>query len=191
MFAFIRGSILCVQENFLIVVTGDIGYKIFSSEALLRSAKVDDTIAVYLSHIVREDASDLYGFETFEEVAFFERLLSIAGVGPKTALSALSTTSLEKLKRSIASGDAELLRKVSGIGAKTAARIIAELQHDAALTNGMREGSFHEDSHVIDALVALGYTLSDARDVVASTPDTIQGISARVTHALKLLSTGR
>lgn len=188
MLAFIRGTIVYTLPSALVVEAGGVGYKVYVTEHELHQRKAAEAVELYLSHVVREDAQDLYGFETKEELEFFERLLSVSGVGPKTALGAVSSASLEGLKRAIAKGDAGLLRKVSGIGPKTAERIVVELRDILKREQSSSSPQGMGDTEVIDALVALGYTPHDAREVVRTLSPEEQTLNERLKAALKMLA---
>src|SRR3989338_5140260 len=123
----IRGKIILKREKWLIVETAGVGYKInVSPDALLR-AKMDDNEAFFFIHThVREDALDLYGFSDISELEFFEMLISVSGIGPKGALAILGITTIETLRKAIGTGDTSYLTKISGIGKKTAEKIVIE-----------------------------------------------------------------
>lgn len=189
MIASISGTVAAKGDRFLVLETGGVGYRVYTTIATLADTPLKGTIHLFTHHHVAENVMELYGFTTNEEVHFFELLLGISGVGPKTALNVLSIATLDELRQAIQSGDATLLTKVSGVGKKTAERIVLELgekiQHDLAAEHG----TLADDAAVLDALVALGYTRSEARQAARSVPKTVQGISNRVREALK--RTGR
>jgi Holliday junction DNA helicase RuvA len=135
---------------------------------------------------VREDAHNLYGFTDKETLDFFELLITISGIGPKSALSILSAASVDAIKKAVISGEVAYLTKVAGIGRRTAEKIVLELKEKiGALTS---EGTaVQEEVDVIEALKALGYSHMEARDAVKKVPETVTGTGERVKAALKLL----
>ena len=120
MIGFIEGTIKMTTAKYAIVSTGGVGYKIFATTELLGKLHSQSECALFTHLAVREDALDLYGFENEAELSFFELLLSVSGIGPRSALGILSIANIETLERAIATGDTGYLTKVSGIGRKTA-----------------------------------------------------------------------
>lgn len=187
MIACLNGEIQYIGENFLEVSSDNIAYKVFCSLKTLGAYSPGQEVEVFTHLHVRENLLDLYGFQTRDERDFFELLISISGIGPKGAMGVLSAAPLDLLKKGIASGDTSILTRVSGIGQKTAQRIIIELKdklRDVAVGEGedLREGG-----DVIDALVGLGYTRSQAQQALREVPENIRGIENKVKEALKIL----
>ena len=136
---------------------------------------------------VRENAMDLYGFVEREERTMFEHLIKLPKIGPKTAITILSQADLQTLRKAVASHDPTYLSKISGIGKKSAEKIVSGLK-DLIEADDYVEGNDterHTDSDVIDALLTLGYSERDAREAVQRIPTEVQGTNARVKHALK------
>jgi len=190
MIAHIKGSIISVEEKFIIIEVNGIGYKVFlSADTLLGCEKgVEKSFWTYLA--VRENSLDLYGFETIEEKSFFESLLDVSGIGPKSALSILNVAPVLTLKKAIATGDTSYLNKVSGIGKKTAEKIIIELR-DKLQTYKNEEGvqSLRDEGDIIEALKSLGYSQTEARDAVKKIPTNIEKTNEKIKEALKILAT--
>ncbi|HQC46318.1 MAG TPA: Holliday junction ATP-dependent DNA helicase RuvA, partial [Candidatus Paceibacterota bacterium] len=124
MIAKIEGQISYVGNRFLIVDVSGVGYKLFVTNEAISLSKVEESIKLWVHTAVRENSIDLYGFLDIEELSFFELLLDVSGIGPKSALSTLSVAPVSTLRKAIASGDTTYLNKVSGIGRKTAEKII-------------------------------------------------------------------
>src|SRR3989338_6628286 len=125
----IKGKIILKTEKFLIVETGGVGYKIsVSVDTLSKIKKSNDEILLWIHTHVREDILDLYGFLDRQELEFFEMLINVSGIGPKGALAILGIASIETLKKAIGTSDTSYLTKISGIGKKTAEKIIIELR---------------------------------------------------------------
>jgi len=188
MIAFLRGRIINKAGNYLILETGNLGYQIFVSENFLNNLKIDTEVEIYTHHHVREEAADLYGFKNLEDLELFESLLTVSGVGPKSALGVLAMASANDIKEAIIRGDADLLTKVSGIGKKTAERIVLDLKNKVQRLNASGE-TFNplssQESDEIDALMSLGYSLSEARQALKSVEPEIAESGARVKAALK------
>ena len=129
MIAYLVGTIKYKGSKSIILNVNNVGYEIFVIEPVLEKVKLDEEKDFFVHTYVREDALSLYGFESPEEKRFFELLISISGVGPKSALQTLSIARLSEIKKAILRDDPSLLKKVSGIGTKTAERIVVELKN--------------------------------------------------------------
>ncbi|MEI6835590.1 MAG: Holliday junction branch migration protein RuvA [Candidatus Falkowbacteria bacterium] len=191
MIAYLKGTVVAKTNNYIILETGGVGYQVFAGENFLAELKSGDVKELYLHHRVREEASDLYGFSNLEDLNLFELLLSVSGVGPKSALAVLSLASSDDIKEAIIRGDASLLTKVSGIGKKTAERLVLELKtkitrvsSGTSLVGGGLSGAGDE----LDALMSLGYGLSEAREALNQVEPAITSAGGRVKAALKYLA---
>ena len=182
----IRGKIIFKTEKFLIVETSGIGYKIsVSPDALFKTKDLEKEIFLFIHTHVREDALDLYGFLDKGELEFFEMLINVSGIGPKGALSILGITTIETLKKAISIGDTSYLTKISGIGRKTAEKIVIELRDKVGKELPGNSLQVELDAH--EALKSLGYSSAEARDVlkkVSGDADT----NTKIREALKILS---
>lgn len=193
MIAFIEGAIELKGERFVIIQSNGVGYRIFASpETIRKIPEKSEKIKIWTHLYQREDAQELYGFLHFAELEFFETLIQISGIGPKSGLGIMSVAPLDTLKRAIASGDTSYLTKVSGIGRKTAEKVIFELREKLAGKGvaHLEAPELKEESDALSALITLGYTASEARDALSSVPRDVQGASARVKEALKRLGGG-
>lgn len=185
----IKGKIILKTEKFLVVETGGVGYKInVSPEVLSKTKKTGDEISLWIHTHVREDALDLYGFWDYQEQEFFEMLINVSGIGPKGALVILGIASIDTLKRAIGTGDIGYLTKISGIGKKTAEKIIVELRDKITEKTKNEEGgiSLQEELDTLEALKSLGYSQGEVREAlkkVSSDADT----GAKIREALKIL----
>lgn len=190
MIAFLRGKIKVKAENYLIVDVNNVGYQVFVIPNLAAGSDIGQVIEVYTHQYVREDTLNLYGFSSMEELELFELLLSISGIGPKSAIGILSIAKVNDIKQSIARGDSVLLTKVSGIGRKTAERVILELREKMDgldFSKGKSAGGQLLSSDEIDALVALGYSFNQARQALNQVDHKIKDSGERVKLALKIL----
>jgi len=185
----IKGKIILKTDKFLIVETGGVGYKIsVSPDTLSKSFKVNNEIFLWIHTHIREDALDLYGFLDIKELEFFEMLLSVSGLGPKSALGIIGLASIETLKNAIASGDTSYLTKISGIGKKTAEKIVIELRDKLTkLGHKTEKESFRGELDALEALKSLGYSQSEAREALKEVSPKTTETSAKVKEALKIL----
>lgn len=187
MIASLAGKIELKTDKFVIVDIEGVGYKVFCASQTLAKLPQDGQRTKLFTHsYVRQDGFDLYGFLTFEELELFELLISISGIGPKAALGIMSVASLKDLKASIASGQVNLLTKVSGIGKKTAERVILELRNKMIGPVAGIKGLV-SDQEAVEALVGLGYTQAQARQALDQVPGQVKTIENRVKEALKIL----
>lgn len=188
MLAFIHGTIKAKGQGFVVVETGGLGYQVFVNAALYAELSLHEAADMYLHHHVREDADELYGFHNFAALEFFKLLIAISGVGPKSAQGVLAMANIDELKASIAAGDPSLLTKVSGIGKKTAERIVLELRSKvdalAPAASGVA-GPATAHSDEIDALVGLGYSLQQAREALNSVDASVTDSGERIRAALR------
>ncbi|MEI8130602.1 MAG: Holliday junction branch migration protein RuvA [bacterium] len=189
MIAHLSGTVIDKAEKYIVLDVNGVGYKVSCSSDTLARLDLDTRANLHTYLAVREDALDLYGFDTSDEKDFFELLISVSGIGPKSALGILSATSTETLKKAIATGDTSYLTKVSGIGRKTAEKVVLELRDKLKAHSSMSEtpSVLRAESDIIEALKALGYSQNEAREVVKEIPNDIVGTNARIKEALKLL----
>lgn len=188
MIAYLSGKILSKSASSLILQTQGVGYKVFMPTPVLLKVRTGQEVSVYVHTYVREDQISLYGFLTEEELELFELFISVSGIGPKMAISILSSTSVVHIKSAIASGESVIFTKVSGVGRKTADRIIVELKEkigEEATAAGIK--STKELSESLDALVALGYSKQEAREALKQVPPGITGSGSIIKEALRIL----
>jgi len=191
MISFLRGRIINKGLNYAIIETANIGYQVFCGETLLNDLRLDSEVEVYTHHQVREEASDLYGFKNLEDLELFELLLTVSGVGPKSALGIISIATADDIKEAIIRGDANLLTKVSGIGKKTAERLVLELKNKIIRSGGIPttiNSASLGGSDEIDALMSLGYSLSEARAALNAVDSAVSDSGERVKAALKKMT---
>jgi holliday junction DNA helicase RuvA len=181
----IKGKIILKTEKFLIVETGGVGYKInVSSDTLSKTKKMSEEIMFWTHTHVREDVLDLYGFLERSELEFFEMLIGVSGIGPKGALAILSIASIETLKKAIGTSDTSYLTKISGIGRKTAEKIVIELRDKMGeKTEGI---SLQGELDALEALKSLGYSQNEAREALKKV-STETNTNTKIREALKIL----
>jgi Holliday junction DNA helicase RuvA len=188
MIAHIKGKILDKTSKFLVIEAGGIGYQVFlNTNTLSNSPSTGEEISLWTYMAVRENSMDLYGFETIDEKSFFELLLDVSGIGPRSALSILALAPIEILKKAIGSGDISYLTKVSGIGRKTAEKIVVELRDKlASLGHKDDVGILQGDADVLAALESLGYSAQIARSILKEIDQSLS-TNDKIKEALKLL----
>lgn len=184
MIASISGNIIHKGVDHLVVETGGLGYKVFVVSDVVAKTLLEEPIKLFTQLVVREDSQSLYGFLTLAELELFNLLISVSGVGPRIALAVLGAGKVEELQSAIGRGDNALFTAVSGIGKKTAERIILELKTKIGEV-GVSElsGSSQE---VINALAGLGYNMYEIREVIRKISSQAP-LEEKIKEALKLL----
>lgn len=191
MISYLEGKIIYKGNNEVILFNNGVGYQVFLAESTIKDLSLQQDVSFYTHHQVKEEASDLYGFAVFEELELFRLLISISGIGPKTALGIFNFCSAGDLKEAIARGEAGLLTKVSGIGAKTAERLVLELKDKVAgLSFYSKIEKDHSVAHSdeIDALVSLGYSLGEARQALRDLDPNLKDSASRLREALRKIA---
>lgn len=191
MIRLLRGSVAARGRDYLVVdvgqASGGVGFKVHTPEPT--AARFTEGAAVFLhTHLqVREDNLTLFGFESEDELGIFDLLLSVNGVGPKAALSILSTLSPDALRLALANQEPALVARAPGIGKRTADKIILELKDKLKGPSGNLEAlaqMTNTDAEVIDALVALGYSIVEAQRAVQKLPREAVSVEDRLRLAL-------
>ena len=188
MIAYLRGLVRDKGINYVIIENGGLGYRVFSGTGFLNELALGREAEIYTHHQIKEDASDLYGFKTPEDLELFELLLGVSGIGPKSALGILNLATAEDIKEAIIRGDAGLLTKVSGVGKKTAERLVLELKNKVIRTSGSSPAAGAAalgGSDELDALMSLGYSLGEARFALNLIDPDLKDSGERVKAALR------
>lgn len=185
MIARLIGDVVDVRLTHIVIQVGGVGYLV----AVANSGEfvLGNTAHIHTHLAVRENALDLYGFTTLDELTMFEHLIKLPKIGPKTAIQILSQADIETLKKAVHTNDPTYLSKMSGIGKKSAEKIVSGLKDVFEETELFSENSTTQqsDSDVIDALIALGYSQKDALQAIQKIPAEISSTNERVKHALK------
>lgn len=191
MIAYIKGVVKFKEDEFLILENNGLGYKIFAPADILLKLKVSAFAEFFTYQQQREDGVYLYGFTRYSELKLFEQLISVSGVGPKTALAVFSGAGIEDVVSAIVNGDAAVLKKVSGIGPKTAERIVLELKNKVSSTVPLGElrnkDELGANVDALAGLLSLGYSESEARESLRNISSDISDPGARLKAALKNL----
>ncbi|MDR3570749.1 MAG: Holliday junction branch migration protein RuvA [Candidatus Pacebacteria bacterium] len=185
MIGHLEGTVRKISIGSVILSCGGVGYKIAATKESLARLRLNETAALWTHLAVREDVLDLYGFSTEEELHFFGLLLMVSGIGPKSALAILDIASVETLRSAIAAGNSGYLTNVSGIGKKTAEKIILELRDKVGVAQSETSAAISGDEETLEAMRALGYSLQEARDALRKVPMEIKNPNERLREALK------
>ena len=196
MISFLNGKIILKRDKFIILEVNNVGYKIFLSKpSLLKLPEIGESsnlakpsddghgVKLFIYQNVKEEALDLYGFFTYEELEFFEVLMDIRGVGPRSALDISALGSLDKIKDRILKQDEKIFEGIPGIGSKKAMTIILELTGKIKML-GQKKGSADE---AVGALTQLGFSKQQAKDALSKVSSNIKNTEERVKFALKNL----
>ena len=194
MIAFVRGTAVDMTENSVIVEAGGIGYEIYMTGTDLSQIHMGEEVKIHTYFNVREDAMQLYGFRSKDDLQMFKLLLGVNGVGPKAAVGVLAGITADELRFAILSDDVKTLSKAPGIGKKTAQKLILELKDKMKLEDAFELKLAHEQEkavaglgeisdgrqEAVEALVALGYSSTDAlravRKVTDVAPEDVEGL---------------
>lgn len=183
----LRGQIDLIGSSYIIIDINGVGYKVAVGSSLLADSKVGDEIKLYVHTHVREDQLALFGFDSNEELEFFELLISVSGIGPKAAMHIMSIAPIDVIKNSISKQDPSLLSNASGIGRKTAEKIVVELKNKiGVLSEGNVFEKGEETNEVISALEGLGYKSSEIRPILGKLTE--NDTEEKIKEALKLLA---
>jgi len=186
MISYLIGQVKEIGEKSLTLLVGGVGYEVHMIKTLLSKYTVRQELELHIITVVREDAFDLYGFDSREMVYLFKLLNSISGIGPKSALSILDSATPADIRQAVIDDDPTLLYKVNGIGKKTAERIVVELKSKigTGLSTGDRKGDISE---VIEALTSLGYRLNEVKHVIKQIDPNLS-VEEKIKHVLKNLA---
>ncbi len=188
MIATLRGEVSQIEENALIVEVGGVGLRVFVPAPLRGRLKAGEVILLYTHLIVREDALILYGFESQPDRELFNILLGVDGVGPKVALSVLSTLTLDAVQHAVFTEEPDILSRVPGVGRKTSQKIILYLHDKLKPTDALAKiaALSDKDSEVLAALTSLGYSVVEAQTAIQSLPkDAPDDVEERLRLALQ------
>lgn len=201
MYAYLKGTIEDITEDNLVVEVNQIGYNVkVSARTVNALGGIGSFVKIYTYTLVREDSFSLYGFLTKDDLEIFKKLITVNGIGPKGGLAILSIMSADELRFAILSADAKAIAKAPGVGAKTAERVILDLKdkisiedavtpaEQAIAFSGAGEDMGSKKNEAVEALVALGYSPSDALKAVKQVDMTNEpGVEDILKAALKYI----
>ncbi len=182
MYAYIYGVITDIQPTHVVLDNQGVGYLVVAPNPYIY--KLDEQVKMFIHHHVREDQDTLYGFDTKEARNLFEDLISVSGIGPKSALSILASGKPDQIEYAIENQDVKFLTKFPGIGPKSAQQIILDLK--GKLDKKALEVTSNQKDEVQEALMALGYSASELRKVISKL-DASLSTEKRIRQALQLL----
>lgn len=193
MIASLQGKVEALGSDWAIINVGGVGFQVFMSTTTLSTlGNTGDDVRLHTHLYLREDNVALYGFSSFDELQLFQNLIGVSGLGPRLALAMLSAMDVEKLATAIATGSTYLLTATPGVGKKTAERIILELKDkiSAGLIITPTTQLAQENTEVLAALIALGYSTAEASHAVASLPPASElDLEEKVKLALQYFTT--
>lgn len=191
MISLLQGTIASHRPDHVVVLVGGVGFKVAVPINIV--ASVGNNITLHTTMIVREDLIALYGFDTPEEREVFERLITVSGVGPRTAIAAIGTLGIDRLRTAVSAGQVEVLIRVPGLGRKTSEKIILELRDKLKGGGGLIPAGPLSDANrdLLDALTGLGYSASEAQGALNSIPaNTDETFEDRLRLALQYFMRG-
>ena len=187
----LRGPVTQIGPDAVLIELGGVGYRVSAGPSVIARLRLGVEAKLWIHHLVREDQQALFGFASPEELAIFELLMTVSGVGPRLALAITAAHPVTKLQLAIVTDDLDLLTSVGGVGRKTAQRVILELKekiHAAGIAGG---GGATSDSDVVAALESLGYTAAEARRAAGAVAGNVGGLDQRIKAALQELARSR
>ncbi len=187
MINYLRGTIVDSGVNYVVLDVQGVGYKVFTSSGFLDKKSGATELAVWTYLAVREDSLNIYGFVSKEELAYFEMLISISGIGPKSALSILNVAPIATIRQAVSTQDPVYLAKMTGIGRKTAEKVTLGLKDTVLPGLETTAESASGDTDVVEALISLGYSEKDSREAVRTLSKEHSGTGDRLKAALKLI----
>ncbi|MBX4206312.1 Holliday junction branch migration protein RuvA [Candidatus Parcubacteria bacterium] len=189
MIAALAGTVRHKDANSVILDVSGVGYRVLVPTDVLLEALPSRPLFLWTHLAVRETSLELFGFTEREALEAFELLITISGIGPKTALGILNVASPATLRQAVGSGDTSYLTRVSGIGKKNAEKIVLELKNKLSPKEGEApHADAKSEGDAMEALISLGYSERDAREALKRVPKEIRGASDRVKEALRVLS---
>ncbi len=186
MIGYISGKILTSSDKLLILECGGIGYEVYAPQSILAGALPGTSLSLWTHLVHRDVAMELFGFASQNSVDLFRLLIGISGIGPRSALGILDYNTPEELSKAISTKDITYLTKVSGIGKKTAEKILIELADK--MPDLASESGDTVQGDVVDVLIAMGYSIIQARDAARSIQGEDVDIKERIRQALVFLN---
>jgi Holliday junction DNA helicase, RuvA subunit len=190
MIASVKGEVLEKGENYLVVQVGGLGLRVFTPAAVANGYETGEHAQLFTHLVVREDNLSLYGFDSAEQRSLFQSLITVDGVGPRTALAVLSTLSVDMIYQAVLGEQAAIFSQVPGIGSKTAQKIVLYL-HDKLkpLEAGLLGAARDVNRELMDALAGLGYSVIEAQSAIQALPkDAPDDLEERLRLVLKFFT---
>lgn len=191
MIASLSGRVADISQDSIVLQIGGLGLQVFVPMQLRESLRIGENLQLFTYLAVREDSLTLYGFSSADEREFFILLIGVNGVGPKLALAGLSTLNPDAIRRAVFTEQAEIFTRIPGVGSKTAQRILLHLQDKVKSIEGFEPVALMDDTdtQVLEALVALGYSVVEAQAALQAIPkDAPEDVESRIILALQYFS---
>lgn len=191
MISYLSGQVKNISEKTLTILTvSGVGYSVFSPINTLFSFKIDDEIEMLIHTVVKDDAIDLYGFTNEEELQMFEKLITVSGVGPRSALNILSVSSTQNIAIAVENGDANLLSGIPGVGKKSCEKIVIELKGKLSKfivenRDANNKNNLLEENDARLALVSLGYSEKDINSAVKEAKENVEFEKMKANEIIK------
>jgi len=184
----LKGIAYSFHKNPALFFVGDIGYRVFITAQFAKTLAINKKVFLYIHSHIREDAFDLYGFPSVEELSLFELLITVSGIGPKTALPILDRGA-DAVERAVTTSDVEFFTTIPRLGKKNAQKIIIELKSKlGSLTElDLRDDSDGETKELMDALLSMGFVRSEVLTIMKKIPAKAMTLEQKLREALKLL----
>lgn len=186
----LEGAVTSVSGTALVIEVGGVGYRVFAGPPTLAGLRAGERVKLHTHHLVREDSQSLYGFRSTEELAFFELITTVSGVGPKVGLAIVSSRAVPDLELAILQGDEAVLVAVPGVGKRLAGRIVLELREKVVAAGVEARSDGGGESEVLAALEALGYSSREGREAARAAVGSLgpeASLEDRVKAALGIL----
>ncbi|KKP95176.1 MAG: Holliday junction ATP-dependent DNA helicase RuvA [Candidatus Moranbacteria bacterium GW2011_GWD2_36_12] len=187
MIAKLSGKVDFLRDSYAVIDVNGVGYKVFVTVHTFGSIAGRQEVELYTHTYVREDTLSLYGFLDIAELEMFELLISISGIGPKAAMGILAIADPKTISMAVLNEDPSVLTRVSGVGKKIAQRVILELKNKIVDMPAHEKVQLESDSDAFEALVAMGYSVSESRESLKLVSSEIKDVGERVKMALKNL----
>jgi len=184
----LKGTVYSVHTNRTILFVGDVGYRVFITAHCAKTLTANKKILLYIHSHIREDAFDLYGFPTEEELSLFELLITVSGIGPKTALPILDRGA-DAVQRAVTHSDVEFFTTIPRLGKKNAQKIIIELKSKlgSLLELDLDDDGTGETKELMDALLSMGFVRKEILAIVKKIPVKAKTLEQKLREALQLL----
>ncbi len=188
MISYLKGIIQYKGLNSIEILCDNVGYEVFINENTYSQIHIDDEIEIYIEHHKTEASDDLYGFLNRNDKSVFKMLLSVSGIGPRTALAIFNAGNGEQIMSAVSRADTDFFKKAKGIGTKVAQRIIIDLKSKAENLSDLdlKEKSYNKS--VWEALKSMGFTRSEISNALTNIPKDVQSEDKIISYALKNLS---
>lgn len=189
MIGFLKGKIEILQRPFVLIDVSGVGYKVLVSESVYKKLTTNENIKIFTYTYVREDSLDLFGFLELEDLTLFENLITVSGIGPKTALNIFSFGERKDIIEAIIKGDVSFFTSVPRLGTKNAQKIIIELKNKMGSDKqiDLSGKDFAENTEVIEALKGFGFTVAESQKALREIKGENLSLDQKIKMALKLI----